>query len=268
MRSSVRLRRSIALAGILASAPAGSLGAQSLWPRRLEGAAELGLEWVRPTFDGGDDHTFTRGIWILDGRVRAGKRLNVVAAFPRLVASTGAGGSSSAGNFYMGLEFTDTAGRPEFSLGLRTGRQFSYDDGSEEMGFADFDRLEGVISGVLAISGTGHARPWQGEDGAFAEVRFGATILAAAGGGGMFFDYGARIGRDGETFGAGFGWTGRYSLGSEGNILESTIDQLTLDLSLQRGPVRPTLAVRVPFDGSLNEYLDYAVIVGVRVPLK
>ena len=260
-------KRARLLASLLACAAA-PLSAQSLWPRKLDGPAELGLEWVRPTFDGEGQSTFAHGIWILDARVKAGKRLNVVAAFPRFVAGS-SGGGSSAGNIYVGVEFTDTTGRPEFTLGLRKGGDRTSFDDPWEVAYGDFDRLEEALPIGTAISGTRHTRPWQGEDSAFAELRFGATVLVAEeGGGAMLFNYGVRIGKDGETVGAGLAWTGRWGIGSGGGSLASTIDQLTLDLSLQRGVIRPSIAVRVPFDENLKEVLDYAVIVGVRVALK
>jgi hypothetical protein len=260
--------RALRLACLAASLLPATATAQALWPRRLEGPAEFGLEWVRPTFDGEDPYTFARGIWILDGRFRAGKRINLQLALPQVIASTDAGSSTGPGNLYAGIEFTDTSGRPEFTLAFRRGSRSSGDDDTWEMGFGDFDRIEEVVTGAYAISGIRHIHPWQGEDGAYADLRLGGTLFLGEGGGAMFFDYGVRMGRDGETFGAGFAWTGRWAIGSDGGTLASTIDQLTLDLSLQRGVVRPNIAVRVPFDENLNDLIDYALIVGVRVPLK
>jgi hypothetical protein len=260
--------RALRLACLAASLLPVTATAQSLWPRRLEGPAEFGLEWVRPTFDGEDPYTFARGIWILDARLRAGKRINVQLALPQVIASTDAGSSTGLGNLYAGVQFTDTAGRPEFSLGIRRGGLGTIDENAWDMGFGDFDRIEEVMPGGYAISGIRHFRPWTGGDGAFADLRLGGSLVVGEEGGAMFFDYGVRMGRDGETFGAGFAWTGRWAIGSDGGTLASTIDQLTLDLSLQRGVVRPNIAVRVPFDENLNDLIDYALIVGARVVLK
>ena len=84
----------------------------------------------------------------------------------------------------------------------------------------------------------------------------------------MFLDYGIKIGRDGKTIGAGFAWTGRWAISNYGASPANTIDQLTLDLAVVRGLVRPSVAVRIPFDENLKETLNYALIFGVRVALK
>jgi hypothetical protein len=270
----VSARRPLILAWLGLCAAGSTLSAQSLWPRKLDGTADFGLEWVRPSFEGGDGYATQMGVWILDARVRVGQRLNIAAAFPRINTSTDAGSASTAGSVYLGVEFTDTAGRPEFSLGFRKGRAALGASGAFDVGgIGDFDRIEQTLSRGYAITAVGHTRPWNSPDGAFAELRFGASAIfdpssEGEGGTGMFLDYGIRMGKDGSKFGAGFAWTGRWAISNYGASPANTIDQLTLDVAMTSGLVRPSVAVRIPFDENLKESLDYALIFGVRVALK
>jgi hypothetical protein len=246
--------------------------AQSLWPRPLEGRGEVGVEWVRPTFANDDaDFGFARGVWIVDGRVKLGARTRLVAAIP-WIESAGDGGSGM-GNVMLGVEFTDSTGRPEFTLGLRRGHfdDDGWDDASVEIGaLGDLDRLEQVFPEGLVIEGVGHLQPWTGDDGTRAELRIGGTgviIRNEYGGGGLLFlKYGLRIGHDFPGAAVGFGLTGLW-LVPTGDVSGSTVDQLFGEITARKGKVRPSLAVRLPFDEGLKEELAFAVTLGLRVPL-
>ena len=247
--------------------------AQSLWPRPLEGRGEVGLEWVRPTLATDDaDFGFARGVWIVDGRLKVGRRIHLIAAIPWIEVAGGSG-ASGFGNPMVGLEFTDTTGRPEFTLGLRRGfaGDEGWDDGNVEIGaLGDLDRLEQVFPEGLVIEGVGHVQPWTGSDGTTAELRFGGTVVVVrnqyGGGGTLFLKYGLRLGHDFPRARVGFGLTGLW-LVPTGDVSGSTVDQLFGEIAAREGTVRPSLAVRIPFDDGLGEFLDYALTFGVRVIL-
>lgn len=250
-----------------------ALPAQSLWPRKLAGRGELGLEWVRPTFDDAE-FGFTRGVWIIDGRVQVTPRLNLIAALPQLTAPTDAGSDREWGNPFFGVEFTDTLGRPEFTIGLRRGNA-SFESASPfYMGYlGDYDRLEQVLTDGWILNTIGHVRPWNAPDGGFAELRFGVTGIFGLENGAsstsMLLDYGIRIGRETGTLGFGTGLTGRWPItGTSGGSLESAVHQVFGDVTYLKGVVQPTVGVRLPFDEELGEVLDYALTFGVKVQFK
>jgi hypothetical protein len=246
--------------------------AQSLWPRPLEGRGEVGLEWVRPTFADDADFGFARGVWIVDGRLKVGKRIRLIAAVP-WIAVGGDSGGSTFGNPMIGVEFTDTAGAPEFTLALRRGfgDDEAWEEGALEVGgYGDLDRIEQVFPEGLIIEGVGHSRPWTGEDGTNLALRFGGTGVIIrnqyGGGGTLFLKYGFRLGHDTERVGIGVGLTGLWLVPTGGEA-GSTVDQLFAEVAGRAGQVRPSLAVRIPFDDGLGEILDYALTFGVRVIL-
>lgn len=249
--------------------------AQSLWPRPLEGHGDLGFEWMRPTFaNGDDDFGIARGVWIIDGRLKVGERIRLIAAIPWVEVAGGGGGGSAFGNPMIGVEFTDTTGRPEFTLALRRGfgSDDAWDDGTLEVGgYGDLDRLEQVFPEGLIIEGVGHAHPWTGADGTNLELRIGGTgviVRNQYGGGGAFFlKYGFRLGHDAGPVAIGVGLTGLW-LVPTGDEAGSTVDQLFAEFAARKGKVRPSVAVRIPFDEALKDELAFAVSLGVRVPLQ
>jgi hypothetical protein len=259
------------LAALAVSLLPATAGAQALWPRPLAGVGEVGLEWVRPTFDNDEGLGASRGVWILDGRAKVGQRLNLIVALPSLSD----GNSRTYGNLLFGLEFTDTTGRPEFTVGVRHGG-VSSGSSFTPIGVAllgDYDRLEQALTDGWIINTVGHVRPWKAEDGGFAELRFGVTgIFQNADGASstsMLLDYGIRIGREQESFGFGAGLTGRWPItGSAGGSVESAVHQVFLDASYLKGIVQPTVGMRFPFDEELGEVFDYALTFGVKVVIQ
>jgi hypothetical protein len=244
--------------------------AQALWPRPLAGAAEIGLEWVRPTFDQDDGLGSTRGVWVVDARVKVAPRINAIVAIPRL----NDGNDATAGNLLLGVEFTDTTGRPEFTLGLRKGGVSTSNFGPFVVGYlGDYDRLEQALTDGWILNTVGHVRPWSAADGGFAEFRFGVTGVFQSQDGAsstsMLLDYGIRIGQEKEKFGFGAGVTGRWPIsGALGGSIQSAVHQVFVDASYLQGIVQPTVGVRLPFDAELEEVLDYALTFGVKVVIK
>ena len=266
--------RTFRLAALVLCVLPATAGAQALWPRPLAGGGEIGLEWVRPTFDGEEGIGFTRGVWVLDGRAKVGQRLNLIVAFPYLNAPSESGGDGAAGNAMFGVEFTDTLGRPEFTLGLRRGG-LSPSAGTYYVGvLGDYDRLEQAASDGWILNTVGHVRPWSAPDGGFAELRFGVTgIFGVNDGGGtttsMLLDYGIRIGSEKEKFGFGAGITGRWPItGTYGGSVASAVHQVFADASYLKGIVHPTVGIRLPFDEDLGELLNYALTFGVKVAIE
>ncbi len=245
--------------------------AQSLWPRTLEGAGDVGVEWVRPTFATGDAaYGFGRGVWIFDARLRIGERSRLVVALPWIEPAGGGEGGSAMGNAMLGIEFADTLGRPEFTLGFRRGHLDSdgTKDGASELAlFGDIDRVEQAFSTGLIIEGVANVHPGTGVDRMTAEIRLGATAVLGEGGGTFFMKYGARLGYDVGAVNVGGGLTGLW-LVPDGVSTGGTIDQLFGEITTRKGTVRPSLAVRFPLDKGLSEDLSFAVTAGVRVILK
>jgi hypothetical protein len=266
--------RAFRLAALVLCLIPASAGAQALWPRPLAGAGEIGLEWVRPTFDGEEGIGFTRGVWVFDGRAKVGQRLNLILAFPYINAPVSGSGGGAAGNPLFGVEFTDTTGRPEFTVGLRRGNFSGSSFGAYIIGaLGDYDRLEQVGTDGWILSTVGHVRPWSAPDGGFAELRFGVTGFFMSEGGAsstsMLLDYGIRMGREKGALGFGAGLTGRWPLtGTTGGSVASAVHQVFADASYLKGIVQPTVGVRFPFDEDLGELLSYALTFGVKVVIK
>ena len=244
--------------------------AQALWPRPLAGAGEIGLEWVRPTFDNDESFGGTRGVWVIDARVKVAPRVNAIAALPRLTD----GENATPGNILLGVEFTDSTGRPEFTLGLRHGSTSTTSPTPFYVGaLGDYDRLEQAIPEGWILNTVGHVRPWSAPDGGFAELRFGVTGVFMNEEGvrstSMLLDYGIRIGAEKESFGFGLGVTGRWPLtGTTGGSVASAVHQVFGDATYLKGIVQPTVGVRLPFDEDLGTVLDYALTFGVKVVIK
>lgn len=267
-----RMLRTLPLAALALGGASSSARAQSLWPDSLRGRGEIGFEWVRPTFKDGDDlFSGTRGIWILDGRVRVAPRLNVVAALPRLVA-TDAEDGATMGNPYFGVEFLTEDGRPEFSFGTRIDMVGNTGSNAAEVGVVgDFDRFEAASTHAVFLTATGYHEPFRSKDGAYARIRFGATLLHPTGQGvgaenDMYFNYGVRIGRDSPSLRLSAEFTGRWLLSSNGaSFAEASVHQGAVMASFLRGPVRPYAGFRVPVDQNLKPTLDHALIFGVTM---
>lgn len=254
-----------------------SLSAQSLWPRPLTGRAEIGFEWVRPTLADNDDaYGFSRGVWILSGRIRASDKINVVLALPHLRApgvSAGYGGGSASGAPYLGVEFLGGERRPEFSLGVRfSGATYGAYEAAAMAFYGDFDRWEAAATDALVVNAIGHTTAWQDSAGASVEVRFGGTLFIPRGyasGGELYVDYGIRFGRDTPALRLGAAVTGRWLAtgGGGASIAEASIHQVAGDLSFGSGTFRPSFGLRLPIDDALNDAVRYVVIAGVTVGL-
>lgn len=249
--------------------------AQSLWPDSLRGRAELGLEWSRPTFATNDDaYSGTRGIWILGARARVSDRLNAVVAIPRFVATEGSDGHT-IGNPYVGIEFLKEDHRPELSLGIRLDMVDNAYSPAHDVGYyGDFDRFEAMMPRTVAIVATGYHEPFHGDDGGYARIRVGATILRAVGSGvnggaEMYVNYGVRIGRDRPALRLSAELTGRWSLsaGGRASFAESTIHQGAATASFLSGQLRPYVGVRMPIDEDLTPALRHVFVFGVTTYL-
>jgi hypothetical protein len=264
-----QLSRPLALIALALVATPATGRAQSLWPDSLRGGGEIGLEWVRPTFENGDDSfSSTRGIWILSGRVRASDRLNLVAAIPRIVATDESGGKMM-GNPYVGVEFLKPDHTPEFSIGMRLLMADNTFSPARNVGFfGDYDRLESVITHALIVTATGYHEPFRSEDGTYARLRFGATFFRYtgdfAGGNEMYFNYGVRVGRDAPNVRLSAEVTGRWWLNSGGaSLAQATTHQGALTASFLHGPVQPYVGIRAPVDEDLKGVLRYVLTFGV-----
>jgi hypothetical protein len=244
--------------------------AQSLWPTALRGRAEFGLEWVRPTFQSGDDaFSGTRGVWILSGRFHPTPRLNAVVAIPRLVA-TDADGGSTMGDPYAGIEFLKDDGTPEFSLGTRIDMvDNTFGGGPQVAYFGDYDRFEEAISHAFTITATGYHEPYRTDDGTFARIRFGATFFhptedGAGADNDLYFNYGIRMGRETPSLRFSVELTGRWFLTANGaNFAQATVHQGAATASFFSGQIRPYVGIRIPVDEDLKATLTRALIFGV-----
>ncbi len=267
-----RLPRILPLVALALSGAPSAARAQSLWPDSLRGRGEIGIEWVRPTFENGDDSfSGTRGVWILSGRVHATSRLNLVAALPRLVATDDDNGATM-GNPYFGVEFLKEDGRPEFSFGTRIDMVGNTSSGAPLVGaFGDFDRLEAASTHNFILTATGYHEPYRSADGAYARLRFGATLFHPTGDGfgaenEMYFNYGIRIGRDAPSLRFSAELTGRWLLSSNGaSFAEASVHQGAGMASFLSGQVRPYVGYRMPIDQNLKDVLDHALIFGVTM---
>lgn len=270
-----QIARPLALIALALVATPATGRAQSLWPDSLRGRGEIGLEWVRPTFKSGDDaFSGTRGIWILSGRVRATPRLNIVVALPRLVATDGDNGATM-GNPYFGVEFLKEDGRPEFSFGTRIDMVGNTVSDAPQVGaFGDFDRFEAATTHAVVLTATGYHEPFRSDDGAFARIRFGATLLHPTGQGfgaenDMYLNYGVRIGRDTPALRLSAEVTGRWLLSANGaNLAQATVHQGALAASFLHGPLQPYVGFRVPLDEDLKGVLRYALTFGVTMGIQ
>ena len=270
--------RSLFLAALVLGT-ATSLAAQSLWPRPLTSAAELDLEWVRPTFPNESGLGATRGVWVLSGRTKVGARGRLVIAVPYLRSAgpgTGYGAGSTLGDPYFGYESTDSTGKSTLVVGLRVPMAGTNQFLSEQIAFVgDYDRFEESFPKTLTLHFEGQSEVWRDEAGADVRIRAGATLLHSTGAysssydaNSFLLDYGVRFGRPAGPVDLGLALTGRIILsGSGGNIGDRSTHQGTIELS-GRGRIAPRIGLRIPIDEPLKSSFDQAITVGVRATIQ
>ena len=241
----------------------------------VESGRSVGVEVIRPSYaDGFEGVGGLTGQLHLSALMPLSPGVRLVAELPLAhfdPAFDGFDGATSRiGNPFLGVRIGDparTAGRFGVRLPLASDADMGDAAPLELAAFADYDRIEAYLPRVMTVGGAaqfGRTAP----SGLMGRAVLGADLMVSTRGGDpeVFAAYGIETGYERQGTAAVAALTGRALVSESGlSIAERTIHQVTLSGSHRFGGVQPTLWVRMPLDSGLDELLDYAVGLSMRV---
>lgn len=261
----------VALSVIFLNAP---VSAQSIWLPHGENHT-VGIEFLKPDFDGDANVDFFTGALFLTGKLRVSEKLFFVAELP--IVRRGFDeefgffeSETAVGNPYIGLE---TRGETSFiEFGLRPPLMSDDDFIAASAAIADFDRLEAFDPDFFTIAAKVNYRKKSASD-LVTRLRLGPTFLIYTNDTGddleLLLDYSAQVGYEGGQVHVIGGLTGRFLASSDdGNIGERTVHQLGVAANLALNNVRPGIHLRLPIDDDLNNIIDLVFGLHLAVLLK
>lgn len=267
----------LALASVLGGAP---LSAQQYWPDRAGGTV-IRADFLKPFFKE-DGFQFLSGTVFLSGSGRVGKILRLEADVPLVRAGVNVPGlpgeaSLRPGNPYIGLLIHKSGGLVSGYLGARLPLASEPTTGVGDLAYAvggqsDFDRFEAFLPKVFTVRAGVELRSVSA-GGLLLGAKLGPTLLVSTEGGGgdnqeLFADYGVQGGYEGAAVRASVGLTGRLLATEEGgNFLERTNHFVTGVVELRRGPIRPSVLIRMPLDSEVREMTSVTVGFGLAIVL-
>ena len=254
------------------------LPAQQYWPDRGEGTV-VRADFLKPFFKE-EGYQFLTGTVFLSGSGPIGKSLRIEADIPLVRAGVSVPGLSEEsslrlGNPYVGLRI-HRAGRPVSGyLGVRlplTSEPTSFGDNlTIDIGaLSDFDRFEAFLPNVFTVR-TGVELRSVSSAGFLVGAKLGPSLLVSTEGGGddaeLFADYGVQGGYEGRAVRATIGLTGRLLVSEGGSFSQRTEHVVTGAVELRRGPVRPSVLIRLPLEKSVREMTSVTIGFGLAVVL-
>lgn len=242
--------------------------AQSIWTGPPKHASTASLEWLKPTFDQGDDISFFTSSLVLSGQATLTDRLMVVGEIPASHVHAGNQGASSVGNPYLGIELRGHDPSIFMELGLRLPIADDVDVLPAAIGsLIDLNRFGAYAVNVLPLQLVGNYHCAPRASNVSVRVRGGPeTFLPVAqnAGSAMILTYGVQGWYSGAQVAGGGGLTGRWAVTQRGaGFRESSFHQATVTVRGIFGRVRPAVLVRVPVDDPLTDV--FAATVGVTV---
>ncbi|MEN8376423.1 MAG: hypothetical protein ABFS34_13330 [Gemmatimonadota bacterium] len=271
----------VAVAGLTQAATTLELRAQSLHDApRLD--SEVGLELIRPVFDGLDTNALTfSGQASLRWKVTDKVAVLADLPFTRLstpVPVTGFGEARSGarlGNPLLGFRYraADSATAIDVAvrlpIDLQTGDNFPETVGA----FGDFDRWEAYMPDLLSVIARASGE-WDITEKVVGRFSLGGVLsttdLGSFGSGGSAYSmtYGGGVSADVGPVTLTPGFTGRLRLDAgSADLAQRTVHQFALGVLYDAVRARPYVRLRVPIDEDLSRIVNLVVSVGVIVPL-
>lgn len=273
--------KNIALTAVLlgfAAPQAAAQGVAAPYPNiglESEGKTSASIEWMKPSFDGGDGLTFMTSATLISAQYQVAPAIAVAARLPvthmGFSEETIGESSTSIGNVYLGARYARPMSNSQIDFGLYL--PTSGDDGlfgSNWVGYtADFDRVEAYMMDTFGIQGMySHAATVQ--DAFRVEGTVGPSFLIytsdVSDKTDLLAHYGVRGWYDARPVSIGAGFSGTAMLTAENaNFGERTIHQGALYVAGNAGSIRPHAFFRLPIDEDLSETVNYVFGVGLSV---
>lgn len=251
---------------LLASAP--SLAAQELMPEPFTDRS-IGIELMRPLFDGDDELDALSGAAHLSARYRiGGVHLLVDVPFARMnddrfVEST------AFGNVMLGLEVVRETRAYYATLRVPTAPRGEF--AAQLAALADFQNAEAWFAELTTLS-FGAIMRERYQSGFGFDALFGAQIMDVGSDVSdddtqLRLEYGAQFVYRPSAIGMTLGAQGLATLSGDGNFAERTIHELRARLDYTAGRVRPAVGFVLPLDDTWREFLDGVVHLGVQLAI-
>ncbi|NNE34481.1 MAG: hypothetical protein HKN13_04560 [Rhodothermales bacterium] len=265
------ISRSIILAAIASLAvPVAVAQTVHVSPRNFDNAL---IEIVRPTF-ARDDASFLSAAYTAGYHFGVGPtgRVFLTASVP--LSHTSLKGSSSEtalGNPYVGVTLFSKRDPVVYEFGIRA--PLASDNNAQVAGFfGDYDRFEAYQPDVLSFKASLIYFPSRSGDWVmFTRISPLITIDTGDNGsearGEFFVDYAVHFFYYGEAVQGGLGLTGRALLTEDGSFADRTVHHVGFEIRKDLGSIIPGIQLRLPFDKSLRDIVDYALGITVVIPV-
>lgn len=255
-----------------------SAAAQSLWLVPHSDRAVY-LEILKPSFDDGDDFTFTTSALFLSGRFAVGDNMVLVGEVPFANAGVDVEdfdeSESAVGNIYLGAEFRGTDSPVFGELGVRLPLTKDPDYFGEVFWYMDsVDRWEAFLNDIASVHAAFNYQ-YKAPSGLGIRGRVAPVLWIDTGEGPIADDveffalYSAQAWFEAANVAVGGGFSGRALL-SEGDLDfgERTWHQFVLAGSFGLGRWWPGVQIRLPLDEDLTNVLDvvFGLSLGVQLP--
>jgi len=269
--------------------------AQSVFDGPGRAGDRVSVEWVKPSFDVGDENPFTffTSSLFLSGRFGVGETGRIVVELPIShagiddeFAGSGDDSDTQIGNPYLGFELRPN---PEFLLeaGLRLPvvdsedySLFSEDVQSAAFGFlSNPNRPFAFAPDLLTIHALGNYVGSPGNDPAFElRLRGGPVVairtndddalLGDAGDDADLYAFLDAFGwYVGEQFDFGAGLSSRIIVTEGGSFSDKNISEFGLSAIAKLEGIEPGLTFKVPLDEDISDVVNYTFGITVRAPL-
>lgn len=247
------------LSGLLASVPFERAHGEALWV--VPENNRILLEYLKPSFDSGDNLTFATSTWFLSGNAALGDVVSLTAEIPYTMLGVQGGESDVAlGNVYLGANIQGEA--PVIvELGFRLPTATEFNQASVGGTVTDFvDRAEAFVENIFPV--TAAVSYYDRRDNGFiARLRGGLNFWLPQEpneDAEVFLVYGGQAGMSTRRMNLLAGITGRWWVSNEGgaNAAEASEHQIALSADMPMGTAQPGVSLRIPFDDNLSDLID------------
>ncbi len=258
-------RLSIILAVIVIAAVSAPLSGQSIWSDPTQDQRSIGLEVIKPNFDGEPEHTLTTSVFFLTLKspLTNALSLHLEAPFAHGAYRDHDGFSrNSMGNPYLGIDLHGEDTPLAVELGVRLPVAKSDNLGAQVGTFSNYDRLEAFVADELSVRVMGNYR-YDNKSGLMFHLR-GGTIFLVNTDKQMFeeasdvnYGYSAQLGYDTKAFSLIGMFCGRVLTEEDFNFGERSFHELGFAAKVGLGSLRPGASFRVPLDSDSRSILDF-----------
>ena len=246
--------------------------AQSFWlPNATDNG--IGLEVLKPSFEGEDETSFLSSAPTLSGRFRMGEQVLLAAELPfAYYNSEFSDGEFAVGNPYLGAILHNKAQSYFLEAGFRAPIASDKKYAALSRGyFADYDRFEAYNPDLLSFTLKNHYL--RNSDAGFAlRLMGGVSVLVPTGEDNFdteaLFDYAGHAGYENAKIQVLGGLTGRLIMTEEDlDFNERTVHHVGVFARYKADKVQPGLLFKVPVDDDFNDLVDFVFGLNVLVQL-